>query len=359
MKNVYLLLILMVLAVVTDAQPLENPEKGRGRVYEVGMIPNDADPVVIDGIADEDFWAAMEWTENDTLNPANPNKDDTPNDPVGDFTGARWKAAWMGTTLYFFVEVEDDTLVEGQETIHADNIELTFNADSIWNDSTDNPRDPYQVETYMSASQIRVNPVTDVTQLSFSGAGYAVNFGEKDVEDFDYLAVKTDVGYNVEILIGADLWVPSAASGIVETVEFEIGARIPFELMVVDADPYPDDERWRDAQLWWNQTSPDAWKDVEQFGWLVLDSVPEDLIPEPVLGLDDISGIKVYPTVTSDVVKIAVDGSQLNTMAVYSLQGRTILKKDFFGSTEVDLRGLNSGTYIFKVNGITRRVILE
>ncbi|MBE0654545.1 MAG: T9SS type A sorting domain-containing protein [Bacteroidales bacterium] len=222
MRKITLLLLAIGFAATTSVfsqdegtRPSENPAFERATAT-LNPLGNGLDPVVIDGIADENFWAEIEpmnlqfdvtnawWTEGVlAIDPEIKSS--------GDYN-ATWKMTMDGEYFYLYAEIIDDQLVKRSAVTsdpawENDNIELFF----LFRDESVVMPD----WALGQATQWRIWPDTDeMTMDSVTAGGWAndmLTLG--DLMGYTTRTVLTENGYNVEARIPLGLIVPSDGAG--------------------------------------------------------------------------------------------------------------------------------------------------
>lgn len=237
-KSFTLLIAIIMAGLSVSAQ------NSRGRSYDAPYV-SDAS-ITIDGVADESFWSAIEYTEVDTIVSGEDAWDGS-----SDLTG-KFKVFWDDDYLYVFVSAIDDVIEQG--TNHdCDNVEWFFNVDSA-----QHARDGYN---NLTASQLRMN-VGDTENL-LTGGGFATSAG--DDTGFEYATNETDDGWELEGKIPWGLIYDADAQTTAHFDEIAIGTMIEFDINIGDGDG-----EGRETILTWNAKNTSGWKDVDLFGYLNL-----------------------------------------------------------------------------------------
>ncbi len=307
-------------------------ELSRERTYEAHYVSDAA--VTVDGNDDESFWALVDYSEIDTVIIG---ADKVNN--AADYTG-HYKMFWDMDNIYLFVSAKDDALIEG--TNHeSDNVELFFNVDS-----SQHARDGYN---NITASQIRLNVLNNENLLT--GGGYATAAG--DATNFEYTTKVTDDGYNLEAIIPWALFY--AGDDALQPAHFDaiaVGTMLKFDIQVGDADDATL-ENPRESIFTWNAKSPDAWKDVDVFGYLKL---ADELVGIPKLELG--SEVVVYPTFVKDLLRVKIsDASAVKSITLINLLGQTMKTvRTVESMNNIQVADIQRGMYILKVQGVNNAV---
>lgn len=61
----------------------------------------------------------------------------------------------------------------------------------------------------------------------------------------------------------------------------------------------------------------------------------------------------VYPNPARDFIKIANNSKENQILAIYSIDGRMLVKQNYSGNETIDISSLKEGLYILKLNGQT------
>jgi len=329
MKNrIFTLFVFAILFAGLTLNAQEYPEKSSLKTYGIHKVVNAG--VTVDGVADEALWSTVGYTGIDTVIIGEENITD-----AADMT-VKFKMLWDDANIYLFVHALDDALVEGVNH-ESDNVELFFNVDS-----SQHARDGYN---NITASQIRLNVLNAENLLT--GGGYATAAG--DATNFEYVTKVTDDGYDLEAIIPMALFY--ANDDAIQPTHFDavgVGTMIEFDIQIGDADDGTLDNP-RETILTWNGKNPDAWKDVDVFGYLMLSS-------EIISGVSDVklgSDIKVYPTITDDLLRVKVtDPAAVKSISLFNLLGQSVKTLSTVESNNtIHLTDLPRGMYILKVLG--------
>jgi hypothetical protein len=326
--------IFLFIALVAN-NVLAQDANSRGRSLTIPMI---SEAVVVDGEATEAFWGRIEATVFDTaLVTTNGNLIAPDNDT--DFSG-NFKMCWDENNIYLLVTMKDQAIIQGVTT-ESDNIELFFNVDT-----TQHGRDGYN---NLTASQVRMNVMN--TDNLLTGGGYAITAG--DMTNFKYITKVTTDGYVVEAQIPWVLVVPDAAV-IPHPFTIAEGSIIEFEIQPADADDpdrlVSDKSRIRESILTWNGKNPNAWKDVDLLGNLILGGTISGLNSAPLI---EKNRVVVYPSFTNTLLNIRIeDASKVKTIAILNFAGQSITEfAPNDNLTNVDVTNFNKGIYFVKVVG--------
>lgn len=311
MRNLYLTVLIncaAVMSIFAQSAPGDSGY-GRGRTYVATNVGTET--VTLDGEQNEFFWGNASFAGIDTVVGG-----DVLTPTAADIT-AKFKVAFDALNFYVFANVVDDAKVFVNKSSQADNIEFFINTDTLWyqnplNDG-DGGRGPYRKS--FTASLVRANPGFS----EISGTGYALTADSKK-ENFAYAYKETTEGWDIEMRIPFELVIPT--NNPVVNVTTTPGSRIPFEMNYGDADDALL-AKPRETIGAWNSKTADAWKDVREFGWLILGEKPlsaANLSDNQVLA-------KVYPTIADDYVNITLsDCKKINSIRILNLLGQEEIK---------------------------------
>jgi hypothetical protein len=307
MRNLYLTVLINCAAVMTlfaQSAPGDTGY-GRGRTYVATNAGSET--VTLDGEQNEFFWGNAPFAGVDNF------VGGAVLTPTATDVTAKFKVAFDALNFYVFANVVDDAKVFVNKSSQADNIEFFINTDTLWyqnpvNDG-DGGRGPYR-KSY-TASLVRANPGFS----EISGIGY-ITREESKKENYAYGYKETAEGWDVEMRIPFELVIPT--NNPVVNITTTLGSRIPFEMNIGDADDALLSTP-RETIGAWNSMTADAWKDVREFGWLVLGEKPLS-----AANLSDNQFLaEVYPTIADDYVNIKLsDYEKISSIRILNLLGQ-------------------------------------
>lgn len=279
---------------------------------------------IIDGIEDA-VWANVNYNEL----PVTENGQTKPD--TNDLKAA-FKVAWDATSLYFFIKVKDDTLVDdspGLASFFRDDA-VCLLIDGLNEDNTTYDGNDFYIGIRQAGTDISVNSTlysgTNLTKAS---------------------AVTID-GYTMEIKVD---W---SFIGITPTVGNDIG----LDFRIDDDD---DGGMARDHNLLWNDETNQLWNNPTTFGTLKLTNTT----CQNTTGITDIkqNEIVVYPNPTNGELTIKTENS-ITKIDVYNSLGALVLSKGNISvkTTNLSLNKLPKGIYtvkVFDANSVLEQKIIK
>lgn len=96
------------------------------------------------------------------------------------------------------------------------------------------------------------------------------------------------------------------------------------------------------------------------------DNLSNPIIGQPALGLDDntiaIPEVLIFPNPSDNSVTISLDQGSIRNINVSTMEGKTVLKKDFSDgdtSTELDISSLSTGIYLIRIEDTHKNYVVK
>lgn len=321
MKNYYKIFLLLVMAVFT----------ANVFAQQTVEIKKTADPITIDGNADEAVWTAEGVV---TLTPQSIIGEEAP-DGEYDFS-AEFKVLWNDTAIFFLVTTKD----------------MDWYPNDHW--ASD------QVETYfrfgtaeVTGNDIYDDGVNGIFQVPFRTTedGIATGGYKWDPSYYGVATIETNDGWQMEAYATWDLFI-SNMTGDVDPPTIAPGLSFNLDLNIQDndSDPEGDDYPGNFTQGYWSSASHLWGTDWSTAGEATLSA---DIVKIADVAIKE--KFVVYPSPASDNIRFS---EKIDEVKIYNILGKEVLSKPVTHGY-LSIADLSTGIYVVQLKKHNKVVAIQ
>ncbi len=320
-----------------------------------------SDEIDIDGVGDEDAWAAAPIVDkmNFWLN-------DEPSDEVPDSSDffVTLQALWDSSAIYLYADITDDVLVKfadhsDWDPWNCDDVEifLHWRYGSPTGDTAVNGVIFYTETTFQILLNVGATPGSNPSLVKTSKDGQDTFLEDNDpkMDEIEYAFGKKQGGYTLEMKVNFALWDGLSMDPSGTPVPYQDMDSIAFDFSVNDNDD-PNTPQQTDIYVFSCDSTGDglkiSWK-PNYMGKMTF----MHCAPSAVHGMPASSAlVNVYPNPVSDILVIE-DNELLESVTISNVVGQKVktIQNLRERKTEVSLSDLKEGIYFVTIRDVTGR----